>query len=104
MQPPLNPNRFYCPHCGTENPPYIFHAGGGNLGVMGNVIYLTIVCGGEITCTQCLGKDLQQAKVSECTQCNGTGKEHCRRILGVNIVDFKPGLGLELHPRGGLHV
>jgi hypothetical protein len=94
---PLDLSRFYCPHCGTEKPPYIFHAGGGNLGVIGNVTYLTIVCGGEVKCALCGGAS------SACERCKGTGKEQCRRILGVNVVSFGRGLAPDLG-RGPLHV
>lgn len=70
---------IYCPHCGTENPPYEFRLGSGQ-NLQMSVQLVTVVCGGQIRVHN------QQAGVKETIP--------CRRILSVGILAlevFAPG-------------
>ena len=87
--------KFYCPHCGEQNPPFDFvYTSGGN--PMLSVAYVTVVCGGTVqarTCVICrgLGKIATGGPAPVLEMCPGCrGEERtarpCRRILGVGIV------------------
>jgi hypothetical protein len=97
-----NPRQMFCPHCGTENPPYDFIIGSGkNLRVA--VQFATVVCNALVTpqpCAVCHGR-LTQRRLPEnddvpCAGCDGVAKRsyYCRRILPVSILacEITPGL------------
>jgi hypothetical protein len=84
---------FYCPHCGTENPPFEFaYTSGGNAHLQ--VAYVTTICGGIVpghVCADCGGRGtvILAARLQQCAGCKGTRlipERSCRRVLGVGVV------------------
>lgn len=66
---------FFCPYCGTKNPPYDFRLnGGGNLQLQ--LSFVTVVCGGSYRVMRSGGPEERTV-------------EPCRRILGVSIVEVQ---------------
>lgn len=95
----LKPNRFYCPHCGTENPPFVFLQNE-KQSAIGTLAYFVISCGGVITpepCKVCDGSGTVQlygpnSVKRACKACGGLKQSpyECRRILGISLVAYNP--------------
>lgn len=67
--------KFHCPTCKSVAPPYGFHMNGGNLGLVGLVLYMTVHCAAEIEPAD--DEKKTPAKI-------------CGAILTVNILQHQP--------------
>jgi hypothetical protein len=84
-----NPRQMFCPHCGTENPPYDFVTGSGQ-NIRMKVAYATVVCNALVT-----PQSSSDAKPYWLAGPVSDAKPYyCRRILSVAVLalEVTPGL------------
>jgi len=91
-----NPRQMFCPHCGTENPPYDFVVGAGQ-NIRMKVQYASVVCNALVTpqpCEFCHGEPFTVGCCKYCQSVAVKKPYYCRRILSVAVLalEITPGL------------
>jgi hypothetical protein len=101
-KPQPDPQRYYCPHCGTENPALRFQYCKAGLGLIGDVQFFVVYCGAVCACPVCGGTGWlrrgDRGKIEpvslpdefsyQCGECGGTGRIECRKMLPIQVIQL----------------